>query len=90
VISHHALRNAWMPVVTMLGLEFGFLLSGVVVVETIFSWPGVGRLVFNAISQRDIPLVQASVVIFSLTFVVLNLLVDIIYARLDPRIRLGR
>ena len=90
VISHHALRNAWMPVVTMLGLEFGFLLSGVVVVETIFSWPGVGRLVFNAISQRDIPLVQASVVIFSLTFVILNLLVDIIYARLDPRIRLGR
>ncbi len=90
VITHHALRNAWMPVVTMLGLEFGFLLSGVVVVETIFSWPGVGRLVFNAISQRDIPLVQASVVIFSLTFVVLNLIVDIIYARLDPRIRLGR
>ena len=90
VISHHALRNAWMPVVTMLGLEFGFLLSGVVVVETIFSWPGVGRLVFNAISQRDIPLVQAAVVVFSLTFVILNLLVDIIYARLDPRIRLAR
>ncbi|WP_435310256.1 ABC transporter permease [Primorskyibacter sedentarius] len=89
VVLHHALRNAWLPVVTMLGLEFGFLLSGVVVVETIFSWPGVGRLVFNAINQRDIPLVQASVVIFSFTFVMLNLLVDIIYARLDPRIRLG-
>ena len=90
VVLHHALRNAWLPVVTMLGLEFGFLLSGVVVVETIFSWPGVGRLVFNAINQRDIPLVQASVVIFSFTFVALNLLVDIIYARLDPRIRLGK
>ncbi len=89
VVLGHALRNAWLPVVTMLGLEFGFLLSGVVVVETIFSWPGVGRLVFNAISQRDIPLVQAAVVIFALTFVVLNLLVDVVYARLDPRIRLG-
>ena len=90
VVLRHALRNAWLPVVTMLGLEFGFLLSGVVVVETIFSWPGVGRLVFNAINQRDIPLVQAAVVIFSLTFVGLNLLVDIIYAQLDPRIRLGK
>ncbi len=89
VVIRHALRNAWMPVVTMLGLEFGFLLSGVVVVETIFSWPGVGRLVFNAINQRDIPLVQAAVILFSLLFVGLNLLVDVLYARLDPRVRLG-
>jgi len=89
VVTRHALRNAWMPVVTMLGLEFGFLLSGVVVVETIFSWPGVGRLVFRAISQRDIPLVQAAVVVFALTFVVLNLIVDVLYARLDPRVRIG-
>ncbi|CAA9582501.1 MAG: ABC transporter, permease protein 1 (cluster 5, nickel/peptides/opines) [uncultured Truepera sp.] len=89
VVVRHALRNAWMPVVTMLGLEFGFLLSGVVVVETIFSWPGVGRLVFNAINQRDIPLVQAAVILFSLLFVGLNLLVDLLYARLDPRVRLG-
>lgn len=89
VVVRHALRNAWMPVVTMLGLEFGFLLSGVVVVETIFSWPGVGRLVFNAINQRDIPLVQAAVIMFSLLFVGLNLLVDLLYARLDPRVRLG-
>ena len=88
VIVHHALRNAWLPIVTMLGLEFGFLLSGVVVVETIFSWPGVGRLVFNAINHRDIPLVQAAVILFSLVFVGLNLLVDLIYAQLDPRIRL--
>ena len=89
VIVHHALRNAWLPIVTMLGLEFGFLLSGVVVVETIFSWPGVGRLVFNAINHRDIPLVQAAVILFSLVFVGLNLLVDLIYAQLDPRIRLA-
>lgn len=89
VVVRHALRNAWMPVVTMLGLEFGFLLSGVVVVETIFSWPGVGRLVFNAINQRDIPLVQAAVILFSLLFVGLNLIVDVLYARLDPRVRLG-
>ena len=89
VVVHHALRNAWLPVVTMLGLEFGFLLSGVVVVETIFSWPGVGRLVFNAINHRDIPLVQAAVIVFSVIFIVLNLLVDLVYAYLDPRIRLA-
>jgi ABC-type dipeptide/oligopeptide/nickel transport system permease component len=89
VVVQHALRNAWMPVVTMLGLEFGFLLSGVVVVETVFSWPGVGRLVFNAINQRDIPLVQTAVVMFAFVFVLLNLLVDLIYARLDPRVRLA-
>ena len=88
VVTSHALRNAWLPVVTMFGLEFGFLLSGVVVVETIFAWPGVGRLVFNAINQRDIPLVQAAVIVFSLIFVLLNLMTDILYARLDPRIRL--
>jgi ABC-type dipeptide/oligopeptide/nickel transport system permease component len=88
VIVHHALRNAWLPVLTMLGLEFGFLLSGVVVVETVFSWPGVGRLVFNAINHRDIPLVEAAVIVFSLLFVSVNLLVDLLYMRLDPRIRL--
>ena len=90
VVVGHALRNAWLPVVTMVGLEFGFMLSGVVVVETIFSWPGVGRLVFNAINQRDIPLVQAAVIVFAIVFVLLNLLVDLIYAQIDPRIRLGR
>ncbi len=88
VILGHALRTAWLPFVTMIGLEFGSLLSGVVVVETIFSWPGVGRLVFNAINQRDIPLVQAAVITFSLVFILLNLAVDLVYARLDPRIRL--
>jgi len=89
ITFNHAFRNALIPVVTILGLEFGFLLSGVVVAETVFSWPGVGRLVFNAINQRDIPLVQASVVLFSLLFVMLNLIVDLLYAQLDPRIRLN-
>jgi len=89
VVMRHAFRNAMIPIVTMIGLEFGFLLSGVVVVETVFSWPGVGRLVFNAINQQDIPLVQASVVVFSFIFVLLNLFVDLIYAQLDPRVRLN-
>lgn len=88
VVVHHALRNAWLPVVTMIGLEFGFLLGGVVVVELVFSWPGIGRLVFNAINQRDIPVVQASVILLSLIFVTLNLIVDLIYARIDPRVKL--
>ncbi|MEY8117823.1 ABC transporter permease [Falsihalocynthiibacter sp. BN13B15] len=88
VIVNHALRNAWLPVVTMIGLEFGFLLGGVVVVETVFSYPGIGRLVFNAINQRDIPVVQASVILLALVFILLNLIVDLIYARLDPRVKL--
>lgn len=88
VIVNHALRNALIPVITMLGLEFGFLLSGVVVVETVFSWPGVGRLVFNSINQRDIPVVQASVVMFSFLFVFLNLIIDLLYVQLNPRVRL--
>jgi peptide/nickel transport system permease protein len=87
VVLYHAFRNALIPVVTILGLQFGFLLGGVVVVETVFSWPGVGRLVFNSINQRDIPVVQTSVFIFALTFIVLNLIVDLLYLRLDPRVR---
>jgi peptide/nickel transport system permease protein len=88
VILHHAMRNAWLPVVTMIGLEFGFLLGGVVVVETVFSYPGIGRLVFNAINQRDIPVVQASVILLAVIFIFLNLIVDLVYARLDPRVKL--
>lgn len=88
VIYHHAMRNAWLPVVTMIGLEFGFLLGGVVVVETVFSYPGIGRLVFNAINQRDIPVVQASVLLIAAIFILLNLIVDLVYARLDPRVKL--
>lgn len=89
VLIHHALRNAWLPVVTMIGLEFGFLLGGVVVVETVFGYPGIGRLLFAAINQRDIPLVQAGVVVLAGIFILLNLLVDLAYVRLDPRLRLG-
>jgi len=88
VIVRHALRNAWLPLVTMIGLEFGFLIGGVVVVEMVFSWPGIGRLVFNAINQRDIPVVQASVIVLALVFILLNLLTDLVYVRIDPRVRL--
>lgn len=88
VIVAHALRNALIPLVTVIALEFGFLLGGVIVTESVFAWPGVGRLVFNAIGQRDIPVVQAAVVFFALVFITLNLLVDILYAFLDPRVRL--
>lgn len=89
VIITHALRNALIPIVTIVALEFGFLLSGVIVTESVFAWPGVGRLVYTAIGQRDIPVVQAAVVFFALVFVTLNLVVDILYAYLDPRIRLN-
>jgi peptide/nickel transport system permease protein len=88
IVIHHAMRNAWLPVITMIGLEFGFLLGGVVVVETVFSYPGIGRLVFTAINQRDIPVVQASVILLAGIFILLNLMVDMIYARLDPRVKL--
>lgn len=88
VIVTHALRNALIPLVTIIALEFGFLLGGVIVTESVFAWPGIGRLVFNAIGQRDIPVVQAAVVFFAFVFVMLNLFVDILYAFLDPRIRL--
>ena len=89
VLVHHALRNAWLPVVTIIGLEFGFLLGGVVVVETVFSYPGIGRLLFAAINQRDIPLVQAGVVLLAGIFILVNLIVDLVYVRLDPRVELA-
>lgn len=88
VVVRHALPNVLIPFITVLGLEFGFLLSGVVVVETVFSWPGIGRLVFTAINQRDIPVVQVAVTLFSIIFIVLNLLTDLLYAQFDPRVRL--
>jgi peptide/nickel transport system permease protein len=85
----HALKNALLPVITVVGLEFGLLLGGAIVVETIFAWPGVGRLMLNAIQGKDYPLVEAAVITLALVFVVLNLLVDLAYAYLDPRIRLA-
>ncbi len=87
VVTLHALKNAMMPTVTVLGLQFAFMLGGVVVVEFIFAWPGVGRLALDAIQRRDYPMVQGAVLAVTLTFVVINLLVDILYAYLDPRIK---
>jgi peptide/nickel transport system permease protein len=87
VLFAHALRNALMPIVTVIGLQIGFLLGGAILTETIFSWPGLGRLVVNRILARDYPAVQGSVIVIACTFVVINLIVDISYAYLDPRIR---
>ena len=89
VIVSHALRNALIPLVTIIGLQFGALLGGAVITETIFAWPGVGRLTIQAIQAKDLPLVQACVLFLALIFVLANLLVDLLYAYLDPRIRLS-
>ena len=88
VMTRHAIRNALIPIVTVLALQFAFLLNGVIVVETVFSWPGVGRLVFDAVNQRDVPLVLTAVVLLSFLFVGANLIADLMYGFLDPRIRL--
>jgi peptide/nickel transport system permease protein len=87
VVLKHALRNTLIPVITIVGLELGTLLGGAVITETIFAWPGVGRLAVTAIFQRDYPLVQAAVLMTALVFVCCNLLVDLAYSWLDPRIR---
>lgn len=87
VIMRHALKNALIPIVTVIGLQFGYLLGGAVLTETIFSWPGVGRLMVDAIRQRDYPVVQGGVLLLALTFSVVNLLVDVLYAYIDPRIK---
>ena len=86
VIYKHALKNALIPVVTVLGLQFGILLGGAVLTETVFAWPGVGRLLVDAILRRDYPVVQGTVMLLAFLFVIINLVVDIIYAFLDPRI----
>lgn len=88
VVNVHAIRNAMIPVVTVIGLQLGYLLGGAVVTETVFAWPGIGRLVVQSILARDFPVVQASVLILAITFVVLNLLTDLLYSVLDPRISL--
>jgi ABC-type dipeptide/oligopeptide/nickel transport system permease component len=88
VIVRHALRNALIPLVTVIGLQFGALLGGAVITETIFAWPGVGRLTIQAIQTKDLPLVQACVTVLASIFVLVNLLVDLLYTYLDPRIRL--
>jgi|TARA_R110000803_G_scaffold40408_6_gene87107 glutathione transport system permease protein len=87
VIWKHALRNALIPVVTMAGLQFGFLLGGSIVIERVFRWPGMGSLLLDAISFRDYAVVQAEIMIFSLEFLLINLLVDVLYALINPKIR---
>lgn len=89
VILRHALRNAMIPTVTILGLQFGQLLAGTVVIETVFGRPGIGRLIVSAILEKDFPLVQGIVLFIAISYVLINLLVDVLYAFLDPRIRLG-
>ena len=89
VVVKHALRNALIPIVTILGLRFGLLLGGAVLTETVFSWPGVGRLMVDSILARDYPVVQGSVLLLALLFVLINLFVDILYAFLDPQIQYG-
>jgi peptide/nickel transport system permease protein len=88
VVLKHTLKNAAMPIVTVVGLQFGLLLGGAIVCEMIFSWPGVGRLMIFAIYNRDFPLVEAAVFVMAMVFVLGNLLVDLCYAWLDPRVKL--
>ena len=87
VVNKHALRNALLPVVTVVGLSFGALLSGAILTETVFSWPGVGKWVYDAISTRDYPIIQGGVMFVAFVFVLVNLLVDLSYAFIDPRIQ---
>jgi ABC-type dipeptide/oligopeptide/nickel transport system permease component len=87
VVTRHALRNAALPVVTVMGLQFGYLLGGAVVTETIFAWPGLGWLSIQAISARDFPLLQAIVTVMAMVFILINLLTDVLYAYLNPKIR---
>jgi glutathione transport system permease protein len=87
VVIKHCLRNAMIPVLTMMGLQFGFLLGGSIVVEKVFNWPGLGRLLVDAVEMRDYPVIQAEVLLFSLEFVVINLVVDVLYAFVNPTIR---
>lgn len=87
VIAKHCLRNALIPVVTMMGLQFGFLLGGSIVVEAVFNWPGLGRLLVDSVNQRDYPVIQTLVLLFSLEFILINLIVDLLYGFINPTIR---
>jgi peptide/nickel transport system permease protein len=88
VLWRHALRNAWLPVLTLVGLQLGGLLGGAVITETVFAWPGVGSLLVEAIQSRDYPVVQACVLLISLVYVLVNTLTDLVYLWVDPRVRL--
>ena len=87
MILRHGLRNALIPVVTLIGLQAGYLLGGAVVTESIFSYPGLGRLAVGAILSSDIPLAQGAILILALAFILINMIVDILYALLDPRVQ---
>jgi len=87
VVVKHALRNALIPIITVVGLQFGFLLGGAVLTETVFAWPGVGRLIVDSIMARDYPMIQGAILIFGLLYIFVNLIIDLIYAFVDPRIR---
>jgi peptide/nickel transport system permease protein/oligopeptide transport system permease protein len=87
VVFKHALRNALVPVITIGGLEFGTLMAGAVLTETVFGWPGIGRLLVESILRRDYPMVQGAVLLIAVSFIVINLLVDLVYGLIDPRIR---
>jgi peptide/nickel transport system permease protein len=86
VLGWHVLRNALLPLVTVTGVQLAYLLSGVVVVEIVFAWPGLGQLSLQAVQQRDYPVLQGAVLLFAVVFLVVNLAVDLLYSRLDPRI----
>jgi glutathione transport system permease protein len=88
VIWTHTLRNALIPVITLTGLQFGFLLGGAIVVETVFAWPGLGRLLIDSVNLRDYPVIQAEILLFALEFVLINLAVDLLYGLVNPEIRL--
>jgi glutathione transport system permease protein len=87
VVLKHCLRNSLIPVVTMMGLQFGFLMGGSIVVEKVFNWPGMGRLLIDAVEMRDYPIIQAEILLFSLEFIFINLVVDVLYAVINPSIR---
>ncbi len=88
VVWKHTLRNALIPVITLTGLQFGFLLGGAIVVETVFAWPGLGRLLVDSVAYRDYPVIQAEILLFSFEFVLINLVVDLLYGLVNPEIRL--
>ena len=89
VVARHALRNALIPIITVLGLDFGYYLTGSILTETIFSWPGIGRYVVNAIARRDLPAINGTVLFLSIVFVLVNLITDLAYAKADPRVAYG-
>jgi len=89
VVYGHALRNAMLPVITILGVQFASLLGGTVIIESVFSWPGVGGLMLDGISNRDYAVVQGGLLLLVLLFILINLLVDLTYALIDPRLRIG-